>query len=59
MLAPLAPACVLLGSCGDDGPAFGAPRGATEQGQDIFRLWQGSIWAALAVGAFVWGLIAY
>jgi cytochrome c oxidase subunit 2 len=58
-LAPLAGACVLLSSCGDDGPAFGAPRGASEQGQEIFRLWQGSIWAALAVGALVWGLIAY
>ena len=57
--ALLAAACVVLSSCGDDGPAFGAPRGATEQGRDIFRLWQGSIWAALAVGAFVWGLIAY
>jgi cytochrome c oxidase subunit 2 len=58
-LALLAVGSVLLTSCGDDGPAFGAPRGATEQGRDIFRLWQGSIWAALAVGAFVWGLIAY
>jgi len=58
-LAPLALACVLLTSCGDDGPTFGAPRGATEQGRDIFRLWQGSMWAAIAVGAFVWALIAY
>lgn len=58
-LAPLALGLVLSTSCGDDGPAFGAPRGATEQGRDIFRLWQGSVWAALAVGAFVWALIAY
>lgn len=58
-LAPLALGCVLLASCGDDGPAFGAPRGATAQGRDIFRLWQGSMWAAMVVGAFVWGLIAY
>ena len=49
----------LLTSCGDDGPAFGAPRGATRQGRDIFTLWQGSIWAALAVGALVWGLLIY
>ena len=58
----LAPAVAVLGvtaACGDDGPTFGAPRGATEQGQDIFRLWQGSVWAALFVGAFVWGLIVF
>lgn len=58
-LAPLLVVCTLLTSCGDGGPAFGAPRGATRQGRDIFRLWQGSIWAALAVGALVWGLIIY
>lgn len=58
-LAPLVLACALLSSCGDDGPTFGAPRGATQQGRDIFHLWQGSIWTALAVGAFVWALIGY
>lgn len=58
-LAPFLVACALLTSCGDGGPTFGAPRGATRQGRDIFRLWQGSIWAALAVGALVWGLLAY
>lgn len=59
-LAPPVAACaLLLASCGDDGPTFGAPRGATTEGRDIFRLWQGSLWAALAVGAVVWGLIIF
>jgi len=58
-LAPSLLACALLTSCGDGGPAFGAPRGATRQGRDIFRLWQGSIWAAMAIGSLVWGLIIY
>ena len=48
-----------LAACGDDGPSFGAPRGASEQGEDIFRLWQGSVWAAAFVGALVWGLIIF
>ena len=58
-LAPPALASVLLAACGDGGPTFGAPRGATKEGRDIFRLWQGSIWAALAVGALVWGLVLF
>lgn len=49
----------VLGACGDGGPTFGSPRGGTEQGRDIFRLWQGSVWAALAVGVLVWGLILF
>lgn len=48
-----------LAACGNDGPTFGAPRGATRQGRDIFRLWQGSMWAAVAVGVFVWALILF
>lgn len=58
----LAPALLLgavLSACGNDGPTFGAPRGATRQGRDIFRLWQGSMWAAVAVGVFVWALILF
>lgn len=47
----------LLAGCGD--PDFGAPRGATTQGKAIFELWQGSVMAALAVGAFVWALIFF
>jgi cytochrome c oxidase subunit 2 len=49
----------VLTACGDDGPTFGAPRGATRQGRDIFRLWQGSMWVAVAVGVFVWALILF
>ena len=49
----------VLASCGGDGPNFGAPRGATRQGRDIFRLWQGSVWAALFIGALVWALIIF
>lgn len=52
-------ALATLAACGSDGPSFGAPRGSTRQGRDIFRLWQGSMWAALAVGAFVWALILF
>lgn len=48
-----------LAACGSDGPTFGAPRGATRQGRDIFRLWQGSMWVAVAVGALVWALIFF
>ncbi len=40
-------------------PDFGAPRGATTQGKAIFSLWQGSVMAALGVGAIVWALIFY
>ena len=50
---------VLLAACGNDGPTFGAPRGASRQGREIFRLWQGSMWAAAVVGVFVWALILY
>ncbi|MGQ0519927.1 MAG: aa3-type cytochrome oxidase subunit II [Actinomycetota bacterium] len=49
----------LLAACGDDGPSFGAPRGASEQSREIFELWQGSMWTAVAVGALVWGLILF
>jgi cytochrome c oxidase subunit 2 len=40
-------------------PDFGAPHGATTQGKEIFSLWQGSIMAALGVGAIVWALIFF
>lgn len=58
-LAPALLLGVVLSACGNDGPTFGAPRGATRQGRDIFRLWQGSMWAAVAVGVFVWALILF
>ncbi|MGI9022706.1 MAG: aa3-type cytochrome oxidase subunit II [Acidimicrobiales bacterium] len=49
----------LLVLTGCEVPDFGAHRGATTQGQDTFRLWQGSVIAALVVGVIVWGLIFY
>ncbi len=46
---------VLLSGC--QLPDFGGWRGATTQGKNEFRLWQGSVIAAMAVGLFVWALI--
>lgn len=50
-------AAFLLGGC--QVPSFGAYRGATTQGHATFKLWQGSMIAALAVGALVLGLILW
>jgi cytochrome c oxidase subunit II len=40
-------------------PRLGMPTPATEEGDRILSLWQGSWIAALAVGALVWGLIIW
>jgi cytochrome c oxidase subunit 2 len=48
-----ASALVLAGCKG----SFGAYRGATTQGHLIFRLFQGTLIAAICVGIIVWGLI--
>jgi cytochrome c oxidase subunit II len=40
-------------------PDFGVPRGATSQSKTTLHLWQGSVIAALCVGAVVWALIFY
>lgn len=45
-------------SCGGV-PRFGAPDPVTEDGERILTLWQGSMLAALAVGAIVWALLAW
>jgi cytochrome c oxidase subunit 2 len=47
------------GACSvEEAVAFGWPQGGvTPQSQRMFDLWVGSTVAALAVGAFVWGLI--
>ncbi|WP_239308030.1 MULTISPECIES: cytochrome c oxidase subunit II [unclassified Frankia] len=50
-LALLATAC--------DVPNFGFPDGVTDLTPRILNLWQGSVIAALAVGAFTWALIFY
>jgi cytochrome c oxidase subunit II len=49
-------AALLAVGCDAD---FGADRGATDQGRDIFQLWQGAVITALVVGAIVWGLIFF
>lgn len=59
LFALVAAAAALVFLTGCELPDFGAPRGATKQGQEIFRLWQGSVMAALAVGALVWALIFF
>src|SRR5215475_7542681 len=42
----------------DQAFSFGWPQGGiTAQSHEMFNLWIGSVIAALAVGAFVWGLI--
>jgi len=46
---------VVLGGC--QTPDFGAYPGATTQGKNEFRLWQGSVIAAIAIGLLVWVLI--
>ncbi len=35
------------------------PRGSTEQGEDIFGLWQVFFWAGIGVAAIVYGLIGW
>lgn len=40
-------------------PTFGAFRGATTQGQDAFKLWQGFFIAGLVIGGFVLVLIVW
>ncbi len=40
-------------------PSFGAYRGATRQGQDAFKLWQGFFVASLVVGGVVAALILW
>lgn len=39
--------------------SFGMPRGATEQAEDTFDLWQIFMWAAVAVSVIVYGLIVW
>jgi len=57
VVAVLLATAVLATVTGCDVPDFGSPEGSTRQGKKIFGLWQGSVVAALAVGAFVSALI--
>ncbi|MDQ3210828.1 MAG: hypothetical protein M3Q20_06535, partial [Actinomycetota bacterium] len=49
-------AFVAASSCSS---SFGMPRGSTEQGKDIFDLWQIFFWAGIGVAAIVYGLIGW
>lgn len=50
-------AAIFLSGC--DIPTLGAPRGATTQGHDEFKLWVGMVIAGLVVAGIVWILIFY
>ena len=58
MIALLVAGAVVAG-CGDDGPGFGLPDPASEEGEQIRDLWQLFFVAAIVVAVIVWGLIAY
>lgn len=51
----LAMSAVVLTGC--QVPTFGAYRGSTTQGQDMFKLWVGFTIAGIIVAVFVWSLI--
>ena len=57
--AGLAVAAVVAVTSCEGVPRFGAPDPVTDDGGRILSLWQGSVLAALAVGALVWGLLAW
>jgi cytochrome c oxidase subunit 2 len=56
-LAPAVAAAAVLAAC--ELPSFGAPDPKSEQGEDIFGLWQGFFVASIVIGLLVYGLIAY
>jgi cytochrome c oxidase subunit 2 len=56
---PAVLALVLVTGTACEVPNFGFPDGITVQSERILRLWKGSSIVALAVGAFVWGLILF
>lgn len=57
-VASVAGVALVATSC-EGVPRFGVPDPVTEDGERILSLWQGSVLAALAVGALVWALIAW
>ena len=56
MLIALGGMALALSACGSN---FGAFRGATTQGQDIFHLYQTFMYIAIAVGAVTFGALLY
>jgi cytochrome c oxidase subunit 2 len=59
LAARLSAAAVLALTAASCSSSFGMPRGSTEQGRDIFDLWQIFFWAGIAVAALVYGLIGW
>ena len=66
---PLAPVAVrrsiasglgalLVSGCAESS-RFGAPEPVSGQGRDVLALWQGTHWAAAAVGLLIWGLVVF
>ena len=51
--------CAIATSIASCSSSFGMPRGSTEQGEEIFGLWQIFFWAAIAVAGLVYGLLAW
>jgi cytochrome c oxidase subunit 2 len=49
----------LVVSAGACSSSFGMPEASSEQGQEIFDLWQVFFWAAVVVAAIVYGLIGW
>ncbi|WCO67405.1 cytochrome c oxidase subunit II [Iamia majanohamensis] len=49
-------AVLVLGGCGT---SFGLADPASEQADTVASFWSPAVWAALAVGAFVWALITW
>jgi len=56
-LVALLPPILLLAGCGDT--RYFAPDPASDEADDIFRLWQGTFVAAMVVGGIVYALIIF
>lgn len=59
VLLALPAIAALLAGCGEDGPSYGLPEPASEEGERIRDLWQGFFLAAAGVALLIWGLLAY
>ena len=57
--ARVAAIALLAATASSCSSSFGMPSGASEQGQDIFNLWQVFFWAAIVVAAVVYGLLGW
>jgi cytochrome c oxidase subunit II len=50
---------LVLAGCGDDGPRWGMPEPASEEGDRVLALWQGFFVAGIAVAVLIYGLLVY